>query len=227
MSDFNFLVGGSSCSLSNMGGSESKIEIHQNINCLGFFMLLPYFFLSLKNVMDIPFVSSEIFFLSSLIILMAKKQITIIKNKIDWEGINTTVVLHQIKCDQIQVYHIVCEPRHASWSNFTIYCCVMNCITNLVNLLVSAHYQFTLDTVLLQKFHLTKPKEKDRNLFFVHVVVCFVLDMRTLKLHFKPSFWQLKQTPIVIIPNYLVHKAKKKNLATIVSLFRKKLHVQI
>lgn len=173
-------------------------------------MLLPYFFLSLKNVMDIPFVSSEIFFLSSLIILMAKKQITIIKNKIDWEGINITVVLHQIKCDQIQVYHIVCEPRHASWSNFTIYCCVMNCITNLVNLLVSAHYQFTLDTVLLQKFHLTKPKEKDRNLFFVHVVVCFVLDMRTLKLHFKPSFWQLKQTSIVIIPNYLVHKAKKK-----------------
>lgn len=64
----------------------------------------------------------------------------------------------------------------------------MNCITNLVNLLVSAHYQFTLDTVLLQKFHLTKPKEKGRNLFFVHVVVCFVLDMRTLKLHFKPSF---------------------------------------
>lgn len=51
--------------------------------------------------------------------------------------------------------------------------------------------------VLLQKFHLTKPKEKDRNLFFVHVVVCFVLDMRTLKLHFKPSFWQLKQTPII------------------------------
>lgn len=133
MSDFNFLVGGSSCSLSNMGGSESKIEIHQNINCLVFLCCCHnFFFLSLKNVMDIPFVSSEIFFLSSLIILMAEKQITIIKNKIDWEGINITVVLHQIKCDQIQVYHIVCEPRHASCSNFTIYCCVMNCITNLV-----------------------------------------------------------------------------------------------
>lgn len=142
--------------------------------------------------------------------LKNKLPVQLLKNKIDWEGINTTVVLHQIKCDQIQVYHIVCEPRHASCSNFTIYCCVMNCITNLVNLLVSAHYQFTLDTVLLQKFHLTKTKEKDRNLFFVHVVVCFVLDMRTLKLHFKPSFWQLKQTPTVIIPNYLVHKAKKK-----------------